>query len=215
MPPCTRIRPHPRLGVSAPVRVQLWVAVLKAGPPAPLVATSSGRQGLPRRIPRPSSCPPGGSMKLPCRQLAAISLQPWRPRTHRPWPRLLRALPDVVIVCDSSGQVLWGNTAAEHFFGSGLAESPRSGRTRPGASRGPGARVPLARHHLRQGDRLPGRSPLPLSLRVAPDGAHRERGPLAADRRPRPHPAATSPSGAVSTSPTTRTHGSARWFRTR
>ncbi len=37
--------------------------------------------------------------------------------------RMLRALPDVVIVCDRGGRVLWGNTAAEQFFGSTLAET--------------------------------------------------------------------------------------------
>ena len=37
--------------------------------------------------------------------------------------RLLRAIPDVVIVSDGEGNVLWVNTAAERFFGTTLAES--------------------------------------------------------------------------------------------
>ena len=59
------------------------------------------------------------------------------PEPHRSSPaiapdgqlaRLLDELPDVVIVLDAVGQVLWGNSRAERFFGHTLDEyAGRSG----------------------------------------------------------------------------------------
>ncbi len=45
-----------------------------------------------------------------------------RPTSEQDLLRLLRELPDVVVVVGASGVLVWGNTTAEHLFGTTIAE---------------------------------------------------------------------------------------------
>ena len=92
--------------------------------------------------------------------------------------RLLDELPDVVIVLDAVGQVVWGNCARRALLRAhpGRVRRPLGPRIRP--SRRPRAGPAIARQHPDQGGRDHAGGPAAEHVGLAPDRAHRHPGGL-------------------------------------